>query len=178
MRPLPSTAPAVAPRSSKRRTERFAPRWGPWRSVVAAVVEKFLACGILEHGCARVRCGSCRHEYLLAFSWADGRVIRSEVISETDPPDFSTMMYTAEVEYAYAVGSRTYAATRVTLADHSSSSLPEMTAVVERYPSTSAVTVHDDADDPGSGILETRTPLPLYGPLLLGVVATITGRGP
>ena len=48
--------------------ERFAPRWGPWRRVVPAVVEKFLACGILEHGFARVRCGGCRHEYLLAFS--------------------------------------------------------------------------------------------------------------
>jgi len=48
--------------------ERFAPRWAPWRPVVAEVVEKFLACGILEHGFARVRCGGCRHEYLLAFS--------------------------------------------------------------------------------------------------------------
>lgn len=32
------------------------------------MVEKFLACGILEHGFARVRCGGCAHEYLLAFS--------------------------------------------------------------------------------------------------------------
>ena len=32
------------------------------------MVEKFLACGILEHGFARVRCGGCRHDYLLAFS--------------------------------------------------------------------------------------------------------------
>lgn len=32
------------------------------------VVEKFLACGILTHGFARVRCGACRHEFLLAFS--------------------------------------------------------------------------------------------------------------
>jgi len=48
--------------------ERFASRWGPWRRVVPAVVEKFLACGILEHGFARVRCAGCRHEYLLAFS--------------------------------------------------------------------------------------------------------------
>ena len=48
--------------------ERFAPRWGPWRRVVPEVVEKFLACGILEHGFARVRCGACRHEYLLPFS--------------------------------------------------------------------------------------------------------------
>ena len=48
--------------------ERFAPRWGPWRRVVPDVVEKFLACGILEHGVARGRCGGCRHEYLLACS--------------------------------------------------------------------------------------------------------------
>ena len=48
--------------------ERFAHRWGPWRRVIPDVVEKFLACGILEHGFARVRCGGCRHEYLLAFS--------------------------------------------------------------------------------------------------------------
>jgi hypothetical protein len=48
--------------------ERFAPRWGPWRRVVPDVVEQFLACGILEHGFARVRCGACRYEYLLAFS--------------------------------------------------------------------------------------------------------------
>ncbi len=32
------------------------------------MVEKYLACGILEHGFARVRCGACKHEYLLAFS--------------------------------------------------------------------------------------------------------------
>jgi hypothetical protein len=48
--------------------ERFAPRWGPWRRVVAEVVEKFLACSILEHRFAWVRCGGCRHEPLLAVS--------------------------------------------------------------------------------------------------------------
>ena len=48
--------------------ERFARRWGYWRPVVGEVVEKFLACGILKHGFARVRCGACRHEFLLAFS--------------------------------------------------------------------------------------------------------------
>ena len=31
--------------------ERFAREYGPWRSVVAQVADKFLACGILEHGC-------------------------------------------------------------------------------------------------------------------------------
>ncbi|MCH8948479.1 MAG: transposase zinc-binding domain-containing protein [Acidobacteria bacterium] len=48
--------------------ERFAHRYGYWRPVIAEVVEKYLACGILEHGFARVRCGACKHEYLLAFS--------------------------------------------------------------------------------------------------------------
>ena len=48
--------------------ERFARRWGYWRPVVGEVVEKFHACGILKHGFARVRCGSCKHEFLLAFS--------------------------------------------------------------------------------------------------------------
>jgi hypothetical protein len=48
--------------------ERFAREYGPWRSVVAQVAEKFLACGILDHGFARIRCTACAHEYLLAFS--------------------------------------------------------------------------------------------------------------
>jgi hypothetical protein len=48
--------------------ERFAERYGPWRSVVGEVADKFLACGILDHGFARVRCDDCAHEYLLAFS--------------------------------------------------------------------------------------------------------------
>lgn len=36
--------------------------------VVAQVADKFLACGVLEHGFARIRCDACTHEYLLAFS--------------------------------------------------------------------------------------------------------------
>ncbi len=48
--------------------ERFAHRYGYWRPVIAEVVEKYLACGILTHGFARVRCGACKHQYLLAFS--------------------------------------------------------------------------------------------------------------
>ena len=48
--------------------ERFARAYGPWRAVVRDVADKFLACGILDHGFARVRCATCAHEYLLAFS--------------------------------------------------------------------------------------------------------------
>ena len=48
--------------------ERFARDYGPWRPVVAEVADTFLACGILEHGFAHIRCDDCAHEYLLAFS--------------------------------------------------------------------------------------------------------------
>lgn len=48
--------------------ERFAREYGPWRPVVGQVTDKFLACGVLEHGFARIRCDGCTHEYLLAFS--------------------------------------------------------------------------------------------------------------
>ncbi|MSO63446.1 MAG: hypothetical protein EXQ50_15400, partial [Acidobacteria bacterium] len=44
--------------------------YGDWRPVMREVAEKFLACGILAHGFARVRCeaAGCGHEYLVAFS--------------------------------------------------------------------------------------------------------------
>jgi len=48
--------------------DRFAREYGPWRPVVGQVADKFLACGVLEHGFARIRCDACTHEYLLAFS--------------------------------------------------------------------------------------------------------------
>jgi hypothetical protein len=50
--------------------ERFAQTYGDWRPVVREVAGKFLACGILAHGFARVRCegSGCGHEYLVAFS--------------------------------------------------------------------------------------------------------------
>lgn len=48
--------------------ERFARDFGPWRPVVPQVTDKFLACGILAYGFARIRCDACAHEYLLAFS--------------------------------------------------------------------------------------------------------------
>ncbi len=40
----------------------------PTRPVVAQVADKFLACGVLDHGFAGIRCDACTHEYLLAFS--------------------------------------------------------------------------------------------------------------
>ena len=48
--------------------ERLAGEYGPWRPVVAQVADRFLACGMLDHGFARIRCDDCAHAYLLAFS--------------------------------------------------------------------------------------------------------------
>ena len=48
--------------------DTYEAKYGPLRPVVAEVLEKFIHCGTLERGFARVRCDECRHEYLLAFS--------------------------------------------------------------------------------------------------------------
>jgi hypothetical protein len=47
--------------------QRFEPTHGPLRAVARAAVGRFLDCGLLEHGFARVRCPQCRAEYLVAF---------------------------------------------------------------------------------------------------------------
>ena len=48
--------------------ERFEPRYGYLRPVVARAVPAFLECGRLQNGFARIRCPRCRGEHLLAFS--------------------------------------------------------------------------------------------------------------
>ena len=48
--------------------ERYQSRYGFLRPIIPEVVNKFLDCGDLEQGFARVRCDHCKHEYLLAFS--------------------------------------------------------------------------------------------------------------
>lgn len=46
----------------------FSKRYGFYRPIISHVVRKFLECGDLHQGFARVRCPDCHHEYLLAFS--------------------------------------------------------------------------------------------------------------
>ena len=48
--------------------ERFEARYGFWRTATDKAVGGYLNCGILDHGFARVRCGACHAEYLVAFS--------------------------------------------------------------------------------------------------------------
>ncbi len=48
--------------------EVLEPRYGYLRAVVRRAGAKYLKCGILDFGFARVRCGSCGEELMVAFS--------------------------------------------------------------------------------------------------------------
>ena len=48
--------------------ERFEQKYGFFRPIIGEVVRNYLTCGDLKNGFARVRCGDCSKEYLLAFS--------------------------------------------------------------------------------------------------------------
>jgi hypothetical protein len=48
--------------------ERFEKTYGPWQGHWDRVIEKFLSCGDLSYGFARVWCDTCRHTYLRAFT--------------------------------------------------------------------------------------------------------------
>jgi hypothetical protein len=47
---------------------RYSMRFGFWRPVVRQAIDKFLECGDLRKGFARVRCPECREEFFVAFS--------------------------------------------------------------------------------------------------------------
>ena len=48
--------------------DRFSRDYGFWRPYIEKVICRYLDCGDLSHGFARVKCKDCGHEYLLAFS--------------------------------------------------------------------------------------------------------------
>jgi len=48
--------------------EQYEGRYGFWRGFADKAVGGYLDCGILENGFARVRCGACHAEFLVAFS--------------------------------------------------------------------------------------------------------------
>jgi hypothetical protein len=54
--------------------ERFERPYGFWRPYLQKVIYRYLECGDLHHGFARVKCRDCHHEYLLAFP---ARLLRS-----------------------------------------------------------------------------------------------------
>jgi hypothetical protein len=48
--------------------ERFQAKYGFWRPVIRSSINKFLECGDLKEGFARVRCPDCGEEFFVAFS--------------------------------------------------------------------------------------------------------------
>jgi len=50
--------------------ERFERPYGFWRPYLQKVIYRYLECGDLHHGFARVKCRDCHHEYLLAYAEA------------------------------------------------------------------------------------------------------------
>jgi hypothetical protein len=48
--------------------ERYQERYGYWRPVIRTSIDKFLKCGDLKEGFARVRCPDCKEEFFVAFS--------------------------------------------------------------------------------------------------------------
>ena len=48
--------------------ERYQQKYGFWRLVIGDAVAKFLKCGDIHEGFARVRCPDCTHEFFVAFS--------------------------------------------------------------------------------------------------------------
>jgi hypothetical protein len=48
--------------------DRFKTKYGYWRNYITDVIYKYLDCGDLKYGFARVKCDTCNTEYLLPFS--------------------------------------------------------------------------------------------------------------
>jgi hypothetical protein len=48
--------------------ERYQAKYGYWRPVIRKSIDKFLKCGNLKEGFARVRCPDCHEEFFVAFS--------------------------------------------------------------------------------------------------------------
>ena len=48
--------------------ERYQEQYGPWRPVIGEVMRKYLECGGLHRGFARLACGRCRYQTILAYS--------------------------------------------------------------------------------------------------------------
>jgi len=48
--------------------DRYEHQFGYYRPITEKVFFRYLDCGILRYGFARIRCDHCHNEYLLAFS--------------------------------------------------------------------------------------------------------------
>jgi ribosomal protein S27E len=66
--PLYKTIERYLPEFERTYDRRYAKQYGPWRPIIGDVARRFLRCGDLHFGFARVRCPDCRHEMFVAFS--------------------------------------------------------------------------------------------------------------
>lgn len=66
--------------------DRYERRYGPWRAVIGTVCRRFLRCGDLHFGFARVRCQGCCQEMFVPFSCRQ-RCVCPQLSSETEPAD-------------------------------------------------------------------------------------------
>ncbi len=66
--PLYRTIERYFPEFERTYDQRYAKRYGPWRPIIGEVARRFLRCGDLHFGFARVRCPDCRHEMFVPFS--------------------------------------------------------------------------------------------------------------
>jgi len=57
---VPRPPPSASPRNRR--------QYGFWRPYVQQVIYRYLDCGDIHNGFARVKCKDCGHEYRLAFS--------------------------------------------------------------------------------------------------------------
>lgn len=48
--------------------KNYQKKYGYFRPIIEEVVKKYIECGDIKKGFARVRCPECAHEYLLSFS--------------------------------------------------------------------------------------------------------------
>jgi ribosomal protein S27E len=48
--------------------ERYQKTYGYWRPVIRSSIDKFVKCGDLKQGFARVRCPDCHKEFFVAYS--------------------------------------------------------------------------------------------------------------
>ena len=66
--PLYRTIERYLPEFERSYDQRYANRYGPWRSIISDAARRFLRCGDLHFGFARVRCPDCAHEMFVPFS--------------------------------------------------------------------------------------------------------------
>ncbi len=66
--PLYRTIERYLPEFERCYDKRYANRYGPWRPIISDAARRFLRCGDLHFGFARVRCPDCAHEMFVPFS--------------------------------------------------------------------------------------------------------------